>query len=172
MPSNTEAVRLCRTEEEATQWLKDHNLDGGVFDQHPRFNYFLVLIPWKTWREIRQEDWYKTGLQDPHQAGVGYRLAQVEACDVVDFLARYYKPDRYTERGEEYALNLTNSYQTDVDLDGYCMISEKDSVNGWICTYYPAIKWPAQFGKPQQDRQASFFDATNEDLPLFSSTAY
>lgn len=61
---------------------------------------------------------------------------QVEAKSVVDFLDRYYKPERYTGRGEEYAAALLASYEEEVRRDGYTLISRHDSVTGKVVSYF------------------------------------
>jgi len=43
---------------------------------------------------------------------------RVKAADVADFLARYYRPDRYHGRGEEYAAALLASHQRHFDEYG------------------------------------------------------
>ena len=62
----------------------------------------------------------------------------VKDCDsVVDFLNKYYKPERFTGRGEEYAKNLIASYEKDVKNDGCTIISHHDSKTGEVVAYYP-----------------------------------
>lgn len=53
---------------------------------------------------------------------------------VKEFLARYYKPDRYTGRGKEYAAHLLLSHEEDFEKDGYDCISKHDSVTGRFVT--------------------------------------
>jgi len=47
-----------------------------------------------------------------------WRKYAVEADSVEDYLDRYYKPERYTGRGEEYAAALLKSYKEDVEATG------------------------------------------------------
>lgn len=49
---------------------------------------------------------------------------------VAEFLARYYKPERYTGRGKEYAAGLLESYRQQVAEQGHTFISRHDSING------------------------------------------
>ena len=65
-----------------------------------------------------------------------FRQYQVQAASVEDFLARYYKPGRYTGRGEEYAAGLLSSYQEEFDEKGWTFISHHDSVTGRVVSYY------------------------------------
>jgi len=59
----------------------------------------------------------------------------VEAGSLEDFMMRYYKRDRYTGRGEEYAQTLLASYQEDMDKFGIAWISHHDSVTGEVVSY-------------------------------------
>lgn len=61
---------------------------------------------------------------------------RVRAKSVEDFLARYYKPDRYTGRGPEYAAALLASYQRDFDEHGYCVTSHHDSKSGEVVAFF------------------------------------
>jgi len=55
---------------------------------------------------------------------------------VAEFLARYYKKDRYTGRGEEYAAGLLASYQDDFNTLGVCWASHHDNVTGEIVAFF------------------------------------
>lgn len=59
----------------------------------------------------------------------------VKADSVEDFLSRYYKPDRYTSRGNDYAKTLLCSYKKDYKDRGYCFTSAHDSVTGKIVVF-------------------------------------
>jgi hypothetical protein len=73
-----------------------------------------------------------------------YRVA---ARSVKDFLARYYRPERYTGRGVEYATSLLGKYQDEFKQDGFVFISCHDSVTGRVVAYYGAMKKvPSNFG--------------------------
>lgn len=61
---------------------------------------------------------------------------RVQAVDVADFLARFYRPDRYHERGEEYAAALLASHQKHFDEYGYDIISRHESVTGKVVAYF------------------------------------
>jgi hypothetical protein len=63
-----------------------------------------------------------------------YRVNDVDT--VAEFLARYYKPERYTGRGEEYAAGLLASYQANYDRDGFTFISRHDSKTGEIVALF------------------------------------
>ena len=60
----------------------------------------------------------------------------VKADSVEDFLKRYYKPERYTGRGNAYAKILLCSYNKDHEDKGYCFISAHDSVTGQIVVFW------------------------------------
>jgi hypothetical protein len=49
---------------------------------------------------------------------------------VAQFLDRFYKPDRYTGRGPDYAATLLASHEDDFIKDGYDLISHFDSMTG------------------------------------------
>ena len=61
---------------------------------------------------------------------------KVEADSVEDFLNKYYKPERYTDRGEEYAQYLLQQYKEELKEKGYCFISGHDCVMGRAVAYY------------------------------------
>lgn len=60
----------------------------------------------------------------------------VTAASVADFLDRYYRPDRYTGRGEEYAAVVLASHEKDFARDGYTIISHHDSVTGQVVAFF------------------------------------
>jgi hypothetical protein len=62
--------------------------------------------------------------------------ARVEAESIADFLERYYKPDRYHGRGEDYAAILLASYQENYESNGYKAISHHDSATGRTVSYF------------------------------------
>ena len=64
---------------------------------------------------------------------------RVKAKSVEDFLDKYYKPDRYTKRGIQYALSLLESYKESFIKNGYCLISHHDSVTGEIVSFFGSI---------------------------------
>lgn len=61
---------------------------------------------------------------------------QVEAESVADFLARYYRPERYHGRGDDYAAGLLASYEADFARHGYTFISHHDSVTGRVVAFF------------------------------------
>lgn len=65
-----------------------------------------------------------------------WRPYQVQATSVADFLERYYKPDRYHGRGEEYAVVLLASHEADFACDGFDIISHYDSTTGQYVAYF------------------------------------
>ena len=71
---------------------------------------------------------------NPKQLFTEYAVNDVNTP--ADFLARYYRPERYTERGEEYAAVLLASYTSDYERDGFVIISHHDSVTGKIVAMY------------------------------------
>ncbi len=60
----------------------------------------------------------------------------VTATSVKDYLDRYYKKDRYTGRGKEYAAALLSSYEADYKQYGYVCTSHHDNTVGEF------IAWP------------------------------
>lgn len=58
---------------------------------------------------------------------------------VAEFLSKYYKRDRYTGRGSNYAESLLRSYQQQADKNGYCFISHHDSSTGEVVSFYPNL---------------------------------
>jgi len=63
----------------------------------------------------------------------------VQATSIQDYLDKYYKRDRYTGRGEEYAKVLLTSYQEEYAARGYICTSHHDNVTGEMIAwpYYP-----------------------------------
>lgn len=85
---------------------------------------------------------------------------RVEAASVADFLDRYYRPDRYRGRGEEYAAGLLASHQQDFAKHGYDLISRHDSVTGQAVAYfgmtedgYPTVEFLRSQGVPVVRRE-------------------
>ena len=75
----------------------------------------------------------------------------VPADSVSDFLDHYYKTDRYTGRGSEYATSLLKSYEKEYETRGYCFISHHDSKTGEIVAYYG--KPPVCYLKPKMSEE-------------------
>jgi len=65
-----------------------------------------------------------------------FKEYQMPAESVEDFLDRYYKPDRFRGRGDDYAQTLIESHQSDLEQNGYDIISHHDSITGRIVAYY------------------------------------
>ena len=73
----------------------------------------------------------------------------VKARSVEDYLKKYYKRDRYTGRGKEYAQSLLESYQEEYEKRGYVCTSHHDNVTGEF------IAWPMYPGyKPKTNSEA------------------
>jgi len=68
-------------------------------------------------------------------------MRTVQAISVQDYLNRYYKKDRYTGRGAEYAAALLKSYEFEYEKNGYVCTSRFDNVTG------ECIAWPTYPGK-------------------------
>ena len=80
-----------------------------------------------------------------------FKNARVEAESVKDFLEKYYKPDRYHGRGEDYAASLLASHEVHFERYGYDVISRHDSVTGKVVAYFtapPATVASAPFSPP------------------------
>jgi len=60
----------------------------------------------------------------------------VPASSIADFLERYYRPDRYHGRGEDYAACLLASHEHDFQTYGYDIISRHDSVTGQVVAFF------------------------------------
>ena len=59
----------------------------------------------------------------------------VDAESVTDFLARYYRRERYAGRGADYAACLLRSYEGDFEELGICWISHHDNVTGDVVSF-------------------------------------
>ena len=64
------------------------------------------------------------------------RYAVTEVKTVSEFLARYYKQQRYAGRGEDFASALLKSHEEDFAKDGVDWISRYDSNTGEIVSFY------------------------------------
>lgn len=72
--------------------------------------------------------------------------AVTDVNSVTEFLARYYKPDRYHGRDREtpgYSAGLLASHEADYQRHGFDIISRHDSVTGKVVAYFgPGIQPP------------------------------
>lgn len=53
-----------------------------------------------------------------------------------EFLNKYYRPERYTGRGKEYAEYLLAHYKEDFETYGFVVISHFDSVTGKVVSLF------------------------------------
>lgn len=60
---------------------------------------------------------------NPTDLKTAFLVYHVEANSVADFLARYYKPERYTGRGEDYAACLLASHEEHLAEEGFFLRS-------------------------------------------------
>lgn len=77
---------------------------------------------------------------NPTDSKTAFLTYRVEAESVADFLAHYYKPERYTGRGEDYAACLLASHEQDFTNEGYDFISHHDSITGRTVSFYGGQK--------------------------------
>lgn len=100
--------------------------------------------PWAIIRHAVHPERYRHISRNHGERQGSYYLFQDRAVTdvrtVEEFLARYYKPDRYTGRGEEYAAILLASHQEHCNRQGYDFISHHDSVTGRVVAFYPPHK--------------------------------
>lgn len=59
-----------------------------------------------------------------------FRGSEVDAESLEDFCSRYYKPDRYTGRGQNYAAAVLESQRRDMAVLGFVLITRHDSITG------------------------------------------
>ncbi len=62
-----------------------------------------------------------------------------DVSTIPEFLSRYYRADRYTGRGKEYAAALLNDFEDEFEEDGFVIISKHDSVTGSVVSFERAI---------------------------------
>ncbi len=60
-----------------------------------------------------------------------------DVSTVKEFLDKYYRPDRYTGRGAEYAAVLVKSHEDNCKRWGYDLISHHDSKTGEVVYFIP-----------------------------------
>ena len=65
-----------------------------------------------------------------------YKSYKVKAKSLEDFLNRYYKSERFTERGNEYVQAVIASHKKDLNKYGYTIVSHHDNVTGKVVAYY------------------------------------
>jgi len=65
-----------------------------------------------------------------------FRKYAVSAQSIEDFMTRYYKRDRYTGRGDDYAASLLASHREHYEQYGYDIISHHDSKTGDPVAWY------------------------------------
>lgn len=82
------------------------------------------------------------------------RKYQVHTTSVADFLAQFYKTERYTERGDEYAVSLLARCEQEFEKKGYCFISHHDSVTRKPAAYFGPDPGIYAFGHFFETRQA------------------
>jgi hypothetical protein len=63
-----------------------------------------------------------------------------DVANVKEFLARYYRTDRYTGRGEEYAAAVLDTHERHFATYGYDIISRHESVTGLPVAFYGATQ--------------------------------
>ena len=64
----------------------------------------------------------------------------IDVNTVAEFLHRYYRPDRYTGRGEEYATILLKHHEDDFKKFGVDWISKYDSLTGNVVSFYGSVE--------------------------------
>jgi hypothetical protein len=67
-----------------------------------------------------------------------YRVTDVKTLE--EFMNRYYKRDRYRDRGAEYMEVVRQSRQKDLDTKGFTVISRHDNVTGEPVAFYAPIE--------------------------------
>jgi hypothetical protein len=55
---------------------------------------------------------------------------EVDAESLEDFCLRYYKPDRYMGRGQDYATAVLKSQRRDMGIFGFALINRHESITG------------------------------------------
>ena len=71
------------------------------------------------------------GMQDNRDKFIATDVATIE-----EFLDKYYRPDRYCARGEDYAASLLASHKAHFARWGHDLISRHDSVRGEAVWFY------------------------------------
>lgn len=66
-----------------------------------------------------------------------YQVTDVTTLE--DFYSRYYKPERYTGRGEEYVKACLESGREHISRHGYAVITYHSSITGLEVTFYPPL---------------------------------
>ncbi len=75
----------------------------------------------------------ETKTQQDHRLFKKYAVHNV--LTVGEFLKKFYRPERYTGRGEEYAKVLFDSYTAQYADEGIVWISKHDSVTGKLVSF-------------------------------------
>jgi hypothetical protein len=131
-PHGKHVPAYYRTEAEAQADLD--TLSGPLLDG--------ILYMAEDGRRLVADHFHRVRGTIPHKEGYEiefremWREYEVQADSLPDFMQRYYKPDRYHGRGEEYAAVLLAGHQEDFDRDGYDVISHWDSVTGQTVAFF------------------------------------
>lgn len=63
-----------------------------------------------------------------------YKVSDVNTIE--EFCNRYYKPDRFKNRGQQYMECVIKSDYEDMEKYGYCIITHHDSITGDVVAFY------------------------------------
>jgi hypothetical protein len=66
-----------------------------------------------------------------------YAVTDVNSVD--EFMTKYYKREKYTDRKNGYAESLLNDYKNYFAKNGFCVIISIDSNTGNLVTFFPKI---------------------------------
>ena len=64
------------------------------------------------------------------------KIIATDVCNIEEFLNKYYRRDRYTGRGLDYASAVLQSHQESLNHFGHTLISRHDSVLGQAVWFY------------------------------------
>jgi len=122
---------------------------GEHLDWHPvsdlldqlRMNGFLCLVEpggFCTYRLSENANYQATLCKMSLSLFERFKEVAVTDCkSVEEFALKYYRPERYTGRGEEYAAVCLNGLKKAIQLSGYCFLSHHESITGEVVSYYP-----------------------------------
>jgi len=65
------------------------------------------------------------------------REAVTDCRDATEFAHKYRKPQKFTDRGEEYVQAILDSHHKDIAVRGYTTISHHDNIMGKILAFIP-----------------------------------
>lgn len=140
--------RYPYTYEEFKKHIENNNIDaseGDAFEHEIR--HFLALKGYEVPDQYQKAcTAYEIKLRvedEPLLKGLPFHVHKesiIRDCkDITEFAHKYRKPERFTQRGEEYVNGIMQSHQEEIEKDGYTAISMYDNITGRYIVFVPPV---------------------------------